>query len=521
MSLRMRFSVAAAIAAAASLLGGGSLAASPGGTVTAPVATPLPAIRGPLVVTATSHPWNAAAHGLTPIDLSARHYVEQEFLIDGSANVYSEASSGGLTYGASGPYETRLLIRRPSTPSRFSGNVILELINPTSNYDVDIMWAADHDHFMRRGDAYVGISIKPVVLDSMKTFDSTRYGGLSMANPAPEQTCLEGSATTETGLAWDMISQAGALLRSSSNANPLARFRVQHEYLTGYSQSGGYMVTYINDFAPYFVQPNGLPIFDGYLIGAGYGFTELAPINQCAPPAVPGTPAEPVLPGVPQFVVHPPGVAPVIDVQTLSDSYSFFGWAGERPDGDAPGDRYRLYQVSGSSHIWESQVAYTPGGDDLVRAGFPANDWQDNCLAPLNPFPLEYQLNAAFDNLDRWVRTGIPAPRASHMTAIGDGTPAATVVTDEHGNALGGVRSPAVDVPTATYYGTTPGGGTCLLLWGSYSPFDKAKLQQLYPSHDAYVRQVAADANALRDGRWLTPEDAAAITSTAEAAPVP
>src|SRR5437867_2847475 len=120
-------------------------------------------------------------------------------------------------------------------------NVILELNNPTSNYDVDIMWAADHDHFMRRGDVYVGISVKPVVLDSMKAFDPRRYRGLSMANPDPGGTCPEGSQTDETGLAWDMISQAGALLRSTSAKNPLHRLHVEHEYLTGYSQTGGYM----------------------------------------------------------------------------------------------------------------------------------------------------------------------------------------------------------------------------------------------------------------------------------------
>ena len=116
--------------------------------MTGTVATPLPNVRGPLATTATSYPWNAAAHGLTPIDLSTHHYVEEEYLIDGRANVYSEASSSSLSYSASGPYETRLLIRRPISASRFSGNVILELINPTSNYDVDIMWAADHDHFI-------------------------------------------------------------------------------------------------------------------------------------------------------------------------------------------------------------------------------------------------------------------------------------------------------------------------------------------------------------------------------------
>src|SRR5262249_62119992 len=96
----------------------------------------------------------------------------------------------------------------------------------------------------------------------MKTFDPARYGSLTMANPAPSQTCPEGSATTETGLAWDMISQAGTLLRSGSSANPLAGLRVQHEYLTGYSQSGGYNGHYFKEFPPHFLPGNGGPALD-------------------------------------------------------------------------------------------------------------------------------------------------------------------------------------------------------------------------------------------------------------------
>jgi Alpha/beta hydrolase domain len=98
------------------------------------------------------------------------------------------------------------------------------------------------------------------MLASMMKFDPVRYAGLSMANPDPSQTCTQGSSSNETGLAWDMISQVGALLRSGNAASPLARLHVGHEYLTGYSQSGGYMVTYINDFAPHFTQANGSPI---------------------------------------------------------------------------------------------------------------------------------------------------------------------------------------------------------------------------------------------------------------------
>ena len=164
---------------------------------------------------------------------------------------------------------------------------------------------------------------------------------------------------------------------------------------------------------------------------------------------------------------------------------------------------------------------YTPGPDQLALAGFPPNDWQDNCLYPNNTFPLQYQLDAAFQNLDQWVRNGIPGPHAPHIAAVGAGTPAATILTDQYGNALGGVRSPYVDVPTATYYGTTPGGGTCMLLWGHYMPFTSDQLAQLYPTHASYVSAVQADANNLLAGRWLTQEDAAAIIREAQTAVVP
>jgi hypothetical protein len=140
---------------------------------------------------------------------------------------------------------------------------------------------------------------------------------------------------------------------------------------------------------------------------------------------------------------------------------------------------------------------------------------------PNNPFPLQYQFDAAWDSLDQWVRSGVPAPHAPHIAAVGDGTPTATILTDEYGNALGGVRSPAVDVPTATYYGTTAGPGTCLLLWGHWTPFSDAQLSQLYPSSSDYVQKVQSDVAALRADRWLTKEDAAAIVSQAQSAQIP
>src|ERR1700680_1115132 len=57
-------------------------------------AIPLPKVNGPIPVTADSHPFLAATNDLPVIDLSKSGYVEEEFLIAGTANVYDWAPDG-------------------------------------------------------------------------------------------------------------------------------------------------------------------------------------------------------------------------------------------------------------------------------------------------------------------------------------------------------------------------------------------------------------------------------------------
>ncbi|MDA1185528.1 MAG: alpha/beta hydrolase domain-containing protein, partial [Acidobacteria bacterium] len=93
-----------------------------------PKATPVPNVTGPIPVTATSYPF-LAAHRLTePMDLASVGYVEEEYFVSGSANVYDWAADGSLSVKTpNAPYATRILVRRPVAGSRFSGNVIVEL----------------------------------------------------------------------------------------------------------------------------------------------------------------------------------------------------------------------------------------------------------------------------------------------------------------------------------------------------------------------------------------------------------
>jgi hypothetical protein len=273
----------------------------------------LPTVAGPIPVTPASSPFLASDHDAEPIDLGQYGYTEQEYFVSGRANVYSWPDLKTLTVDTSGPYTTRILIRRPPDPARFSGNVRIEPLNPTAYHDLDAEWEIAHDGFMRNGDAYVGITVKPVTITALKKFDPARYGRLSMANPRPsEQRCTPSSPASEKdgedGLAWDIISQVGRLMKSDVPENPLRDLHIRNSDLTGWSQSGSYDVTYLNAISRHATMPDGKLIFDGYLPGAGsYAGT---PISQCAPTI-------PV--GDPRVQYNPPGAQPVVIVTTPTD----------------------------------------------------------------------------------------------------------------------------------------------------------------------------------------------------------
>jgi hypothetical protein len=463
----------------------------------------------------------ASDHDTTPINLGQSGYVEQEYLVSGSANVYSWPDLDTLTVRASGPYTTRILVRRPADPARFSGSVRVEPLNPTSGHDLDAEWEIAHAGFMHAGDAYVGITVSPDTIATLKRFDPARYGGLSMRSPLPSaEHCrpFSGSRDTsdETGLAWDIISQVGRLLKTDSPANPLRDLHPHISVLTGWSQSGSYDMTYLDAIARHVQLPDGQPIFDGYLPGAGsYAGT---PISQCAPWPPPGDP---------RARYNPPPGAPVVVVTTPTDFYSAvsFHRPTDRPaDSDTPARRIRLYEIGGGSHLPGDQGWFFPNAAELARAGFAP---EARTTYPLSAFPLHVVLDAAFANLDAWISHNTPPPHAERLTPS---TPAAHAPTlpvgptlDPFGNPVGGVRTPAVDVPTATYmpHGRKAPHSNNSDYAGYDIAFSPGYLQTLYPTHADYVQKVTADVQALQAGRWLTPADADAFIAQAQAASVP
>jgi hypothetical protein len=212
------------------------------------------------------------------------------------------------------------------------------------------------------------------------------------------------------------------------------------------------------------------------------------------------------------------------------------GLAYRRPDSDALGDRYRLWEVPGASHVSNDlgDSAITLQRSLAELEGIPVSE-----LAPVgcthqqfvpgpsvgipgvvdpNSYPFSNVANAAFADLTKWVDDGVPPPHAPTIEVTTTGS----VVRDSFGNALGGVRTPFVDVPTATYTPIdtvahpTAFSGFCIL-YGYNTPFGQRTLESLYKNHGQYVSRVAQESNRLvREGLWLRPDAQEVIKQAAQ-----
>ncbi len=469
------------------------------GTTLATAQVSVPKVTGPIPVTAESFPFLAASRVQEVVDLAKAGYVEEEFIVSGLANVYDWAAAGSISVkAANAPYTTRILVRRPSTPARFSGNVILEPLENARRFDWSFLWAISHDYFIEHGDAWVGVTHTPAGIESLKKFNATRYASLSLANPVPDERCEQGNVTSdgEEGLRFDIMSQLAALFKGNAATSPMPGFNVQYMYATSHT---GELVTYIHAINLRARLGSGKPAYDGFLI---QGDSAPARIRRCA-----DAPAA----GDPRRITRNAGV-PVIRAIPQGDVLGAFNL--RRQDSDEANDRYRLYEVTAAARMDVSFYRHMPSTQDQAAAGQPAfpGIWPFayQCDPPIALMELpvyQYTLNAAFANLDRWARNGTAPPKAERIGIENGGTPQAKFVTDQYGNAVGGVRSPYVDVPAATYFPNSPGQAICRNI-GHKISFDWTRLETLYGSSKNYGAKVGESVDRLARDRWVTEPDA-------------
>jgi hypothetical protein len=142
------------------------------------------------------------------------------------------------------------------------------------------------------------------------------------------------------------------------------------------------------------------------------------------------------------------------------------------------------------------------------------------CEHPANTGQESHVMDAALSRLDQWVRDGVSPPYAPRITVAGGAKPA--IERDGYGNALGGVRTPALDAPTATLTGGgNTGDSPQCELEGVTKTFGNARLAKLYPTHASYVAAVSQAVNRSVKAGFLVPADAPLIRDAAMKAPIP
>lgn len=441
----------------------------------------------------------------TSFDLASVGYTSAEYFLSGTATAYSSSrpltADGRWTVqpASTAPYATRLVVYRPANPKRFNGTVVVEWLNVSSGFDSPPDWLGSHVSLLRDGAAWVGVDAQSVGVQGGKAaVAGVAAGGLKAADPARYGSLHHPGDS----YSYDIFSQAGHAVRGSGPTAPLGGLSVRHVLAAGESQSAFGLVTYINA-----VQPRD-HVYDGFLVhsrwATGSALSQ-APQAEVDPPK--GT------------VIRSDLTVPVLTFETESDVLR--GYVTARQP-DSP--RFRDWEVAGTSHA----DAYTTGGfgdtgdgkaevallDAAAVGGGPLA-----CSAPINDGPAHLVLDTAIHDLDQWVRTGTPPPRAPRLDASAG--PPVTIARDGHGNALGGVRTPLVDVPTATIDGRPNQGGTFCSLFGSTVPFSAAVLSSLYPSHAAYVAAFdRATRRALAAG-FLLPPEAQHLEAAAAQASIP
>lgn len=488
----------------------------------------VPQVRGPIASNPTSAPWNASIDRIVPLEVGALGYVEEEFFVTGRASVYDWDADGRPAVKASGAsYTTRILVRRPQDPRTFSGTVWINPSNPTLGADMDGLWGCCSAFLSTRHDIIVNVTFKPTTVRALKAIHRDRYEALTLPSPlAAAQRCdlaslakldvsMDYLPDQEDGLAWDLFTQIAKLVKAGGAGAPLSGYRISRVYGYGYSQDANYLRTYLNSFHGNARKLYGeASPFDGFLLVGG---TRTIPINQCSRRSD-------------QTSAQGDG-APVITVSTEADANPQLpglpsGRSAWRPDSDKATDRYRHYDLAGTTHVGSVVYATMPSlrtvGDlgSLAPHAVAAIKAVTKAVAeqrPIHEIQQYYFITAMMGNLDDWSRKDRSPPAGTRFTVDAR----EEIVLDANGNAASGLRGPDITVPVATYALRGPAAPPLGFLTYAYQPFSPEKLASLYPSHDAYVARVSTDATRMVADRTLSAEGARALIDAAQARNVP
>jgi Alpha/beta hydrolase domain len=390
-------------------------------------------------------------------------YTAVEYLLSGTANSYAGPATGPASVVTRGHrYVTRVQARYPKQLARFSGRVVIEPFNTTYGVDRDALWIHVGAMLQAQGDAWIGISVRAWSAAELQRRGPARYADIEISS---------------NDLAWDMLRAIGTLVKQGGEQSPLQHLPVRHVYLGGYSQSAVDTATFAATFGALTRTADDRPVYDGFLPAChAASLTPLA-LGE----------------GLPRFEYGalPPVGVPVIEIQPQSDveGFSFEEFVNpgsasvRREDSDAPGDRFRLYEIAGAPHA--AKIVGCDGNG--------------------SSFPMSAFVRAALRMLFQWSEQDITPPIAPRIALRIDDVVAEADV-DRFGNAIGGVRSPFLDVPIACYEAHSTPGPLCMLA-GRETPLPYEVLAGRYGDVQTYLAEFTISLDATIQAGYLLEDD--------------
>jgi hypothetical protein len=469
--------------------------------------------------------------GAPYFDLSALGYVENEYLMSGTTNIYNESGSWGSNGDWSVsvaqknvPYTTRLLVRYHTNPAKFNGIVVIEWLNDTTGGDQDPVWSELDSQLLNDGYAYIGVTAQNAGMGDLKTWDPERYGSLG---------------DTNDGQSYDIFTQTAEVARDDS-ATLLGGLSVKRVIGAGDSQSAFRLDTYVNAFQPVSHAFNAFMAIGRAVVAApiGSGLIATSPF-----PAL----------------IRTNNTAPFIQINTQGDILELDAGAARQADNAD----LRTWEVAGASHIDAHEAEYEietiarenptlPVPACVFGTPIEGTGTALDGINQTNNMPLFEVEDAGLAALQNWLVNGVPAPHEpSSLSATSIFGLLYIPNTNQYGIAGGGIQLPEAQVPTEDYSAinfstvsasefnplslvsevesalqtlssgsitnsTVRAAGLCLLS-GYFTDLGNSTLESLYPSLSDYVAKYTAAVNTEEAAGFITPADATAAIANAQA----
>src|SRR5262245_37420425 len=408
---------------------------APANLPTTPTAVALPTMSpeitgpGPMF---DSAPSLAPGKGLAHFGYEAR-----EYFVSGTAN--------------GEPYTTRMVVRQPADPAKFSGLVLVEAMHSSGSAH---MFEFTSIYSMSSGHAAVEIlTTSPAQFTAL---NEARYKDLKNS----------GAQTNE------ILAQVGSLIRSGA---ALGGRPVRKMVLAGTSMTSGVLINYLPAHMVYRT-PKMERIYDGFLPTSNGSMIREIDV-------------------------------PLIHVPTM---HEVSGNITNRQDGDEPGTQYRLYEFAGMAHIdTRDNVRLQPNPCAQMLSTFPHQAYMSVALDHLLRW---VDKGVVPPRADRILLDRDEHNDGSMMALDEHGNPRGGIRNPyvDMPTVKYGIRPAAITPLIANPSAYVARGGQNAAnqmcgLSGYQVAFDAAKLKALYKSKQAYVRAVEKRVAELERAGWSLP----------------